>query len=121
MHARVLTKCVDRDAGTDLATWAPCRLCSRADGSIDPSNPLLPTARSTYTRGSLFIIRVIGIAHVAEDPAVEELRRSRGVLRGVRPVRLHRASKFEGPPKYKVYLMYSNIEGFDFVNLHPNP
>ena len=29
--------------------------------------------------------------------------------------------KIEGSPKYKVYLMYNNIGGFNFVNFQLNP
>ena len=48
--------------------------------------------------------------------------RSRGVLKDVQVVRLHRAPKFEGPQniKYIFILMYNNVEGFNFINLQPN-
>ena len=40
----------------------------------------------------------------------------RGVPEPVRVVRPHRALQFKGSLKYKVYPMYSNIGGFNFIN-----
>ena len=45
----------------------------------------------------------------------------RGVPKPVRAVRPHRAPKIEAPQKYKIYLMYNNIGGFNFVNFQLNP
>jgi len=71
---------------------------------------------------SLYLLSLYDNRLQGEIPdSVGNLSTTRGVLRGVRPVRLHRAPKFERPPKYKAYLMYSNIEDFNFVDLQSNP